>query len=322
MLVDRRASFEKLNYLLRPSKQVERKLLIHALHRMASLGYDVSTYTYLGFGSVYYADFILFHKYLYIDDMICVEAADIPKRMNFNKPFSFIRLRMKRVAELLPELDRTKKYLVWLDYDCGLSSELLRDAAGFLHVLAPGSIFLITVEAEARLPEDIESENQTYGQRVDRCIEEYREEFGRYVLGGIKRNVFSKSGLPKFLATVLRTHFTETLASRRGIEFLQLFNFRYADGAQMLSMGGLIDERQKARRVRRSNLFDLGFVHDNPEPLEICVPPLTVREKQWLDQKLTDELSTDSLEFELREEMLDDFRRYYRHYPTYYETLI
>ena len=60
----KRDSFEKFNYLLRPSKQVERKLLIEAFHCMRADGYDVAKYTYLGFGSVFYADCLLLHKYL------------------------------------------------------------------------------------------------------------------------------------------------------------------------------------------------------------------------------------------------------------------
>ena len=77
-------SFEKFHYLLRPSKQVERKLLIETCHRLARANYRVSEYTYIGLGSVYFVDFVLLHRYLYIDDMICVEREAIPKRMKFN----------------------------------------------------------------------------------------------------------------------------------------------------------------------------------------------------------------------------------------------
>jgi hypothetical protein len=68
-----RTSFEKFNYLLRPSKQVERKIFLEVLNRLRDTGLGLSGFTYFGLGSVYYADFILFHKYLYINDMICVE---------------------------------------------------------------------------------------------------------------------------------------------------------------------------------------------------------------------------------------------------------
>src|SRR6478672_6193590 len=94
-------SFEKFDYLLRPSKQVERKLLIEALHHLVECGYPIYNYTYVGLGSVYYADFVLFHKYLYIDKMICAEWGSINRRMKFNKPFPFVRLVMKPVSEVI-----------------------------------------------------------------------------------------------------------------------------------------------------------------------------------------------------------------------------
>ena len=75
-------SYEKFNYLLRPSKQVERKLFIEALHRLRAAGYPIYEYTYLGLGSVFYADFILFHKYLYIDKMICAEQTKYANEWN------------------------------------------------------------------------------------------------------------------------------------------------------------------------------------------------------------------------------------------------
>ena len=74
-------SYEKFNYLLRPSKQVERKLFIETLHRLRDADYPICSYTYVGLGSIFYADFILFHKYLYIDRMICAERDEVERRM-------------------------------------------------------------------------------------------------------------------------------------------------------------------------------------------------------------------------------------------------
>lgn len=322
MKKDKLESFEKFNYLLRPSKQVERKLFIEALHHMSTIGYKIAEYTYVGLGSVYYADFILFHKYLYINSMICAEASDIPKRMDFNKPFNFIDLKKDKISKVLPDLDRNLKYFVWLDYDYALKSEILQDVIGFLHILTPGSIFAVTVDAEPRLPEDIESESMTRDQLIDRRVRELTEEFGNYYPGKIKRKLYSYKKLPRFFATVLINLMQEAMTRRPGLGFLQLFNFKYADGAQMLTIGGLIDEVSAIRRVKRSDLFRLEFITDKPEPIPISVPPLTIREKQCLDQMLKEGLQADDLPFELREEILNNFRKYYRHYPTYYETLI
>lgn len=315
-------SFEKFNYLLRPSKQVERKLFIEALHKLSTEGFRFPEYTYLGFGSVYYADFILFHKYLYIDKMICVEAANIPKRMRFNIPFEFIQLYMKQVAEVIPELNRTEKYVVWLDYEEYLTSDILADTAGFLHVLAPGSVLIVTVDADPRLLDEREADEECRERQIQNLLATFKTELGKYYPGEIRRNVISRAGLPKFFASILRSQFEEELAKRPKIGFHQLFNFKYADGAQMLSLGGVVGDANDAERLANSGVFDLKFVTRGEEPIRISVPPLTVREKQWLEQNLSESLRTDDLDFELDQDLLDNFRTYYRHYPTYQETLV
>lgn len=121
---------------------------------------------------------------------------------------------------------------------------------------------------------------------------------------------------------ILRNLIQDSMMGRRGLDFLQLFNFKYADGAQMLTVGGLIDEERQIRRIKRSNLMQMEFITDKPDPIPISVPPLTIREKQYLDKMLNDGLQVNDLPFELREQMLINFKKYYRHYPTYYETLI
>jgi len=315
-------SFEKFNYLLRPSKQVERKLFIEALHRLAAGGLPLREYTYLGLGSVYYADFILFHKYLYLDRMICVEGQPVPKRMAFNKPFDFIRLEMKRVAEIIPDLDRAVKYIAWLDYEDHLDREMLADTAGLLHVLAPGSILIVTVDADPRLLEDGETEDECVEREARRLLDSFRSDLGRYHVGEIPRSAISRTGLPKLFAQTLRSQFKEEMAKRSPLHFQQFFNFKYADGAQMLTLGGILASPTEEVAITNSGVLNLPFVTTSEDPLKISVPPLTIREKQWLDKRITEPLKPEDLAFELEKEPLDNFLAYYRHYPTYYETLI
>jgi hypothetical protein len=152
-------SYEKFNYSVRPSKQVERKLIVEALHFLGHhADYPITEYTYLGFGSVYYTDFILFHKYLYINNMICVEGSDIPKRMRFNKPYKFIKIQMGKLSSVLPTLNFNRKYVVWLDYDYGIDfgpreglTSIPDDVNAVISKLLPGSIIIATSEAEPRL---------------------------------------------------------------------------------------------------------------------------------------------------------------------------
>ena len=311
------ASFIKVNYPLRPSKQVERKLLVELLHQLGTAvpEYDIREYTYIGFGSVYYTDFVLFHKYLYMDRMICVEGSDIPNRMEFNRPYEFIELRMARFSDVIRELDRGHPYVMWLDYDTGLTGEELLDVQNAIQVLPPGSVFLVTVDAEPRVPHD---PLKTHVELRKRALRQFREDCGDLYPERLELRHFTDEALPEVLATIIRNQIKAATLSRGEVEFAQLVNFRYKDGAQMVSLGGVVDSPERVARMKASSLIDLPFVHDAEDPLPISVPHLTLREKLWLDQNS----GTSAPAFELDEGMLENFLAYRRYYPSYYEALL
>ena len=114
-------SFEKINYIFRPKKQIERKILIELFQKLQNtLDINISEYQYIGLGSIYYYDFILFHKYLNIRDMISLDDEDYPNRFEFNKPFDFITFKPKSTTNFLSENDLNKKSFIWFDYDSSL----------------------------------------------------------------------------------------------------------------------------------------------------------------------------------------------------------
>src|SRR3990172_8495457 len=177
-------SFKQFDYSLRPSKQVERKIMIEVLLRLSKAGYTIGDYRYLGFGSPYYVDFVMFHKYIFIEDMVCVEWADVKKRMKFNKPFKFIKLKLEALSQYIPKMRPTKKYLVWLDYDRSLDSEMLQDIDGCLNRMAQKSIFVVTIDARPKLPAhqfDLDVEAMTEEERDELTVRTYQDWFGHYV---------------------------------------------------------------------------------------------------------------------------------------------
>lgn len=118
--------FEKINYLLRTKKQIERKIFVETLHRLEGL-VDISAYHYYGFGSIYFADFQLFHKYLNISKMTSIEVeSDIEKRCKFNKPYGFINLEISDAKDYIPEIDWNDGVFIWLDYDTEISEEIVK----------------------------------------------------------------------------------------------------------------------------------------------------------------------------------------------------
>ena len=258
---------------------------------------------------------MLFHKYLYMDRMICVEGSDIPNRMQFNRPYEFIELRMARFSDVIRELDRNRPYVMWLDYDTGLTGEELQDVQNAIQVLPHGSMFLVTLDAEPRVRHD---PLKSHVELRRRAVRRFREDCGDLYPERLELRHFTEGALPKVLATIVRNQIEAAALSRGEIAFTQLVNFRYKDGAQMVSLGGVVDSPERVAKVKESSVMDLPFVNDAEEPLPISVPHLTLREKLWLDQHR----DTTAPAFELEEGMLEKFLTYRRYYPSYYEALL
>jgi hypothetical protein len=318
-------SFKKFNYALRPTKQVERKIMIEVLLRLSKAGYDITDYSYLGFGSPYYVDFVMFHKYLFMDNMVCVEWGDVPRRMRFNKPFKFIKLKMQALSQFIPSVRPNKKYLVWLDYDRSLDSEMLQDLDGCLSRLARCSIFVTTVDARPRLPSEFapELETLTAEEKEKFTLGIYRDWFGKYLAAPITLARISGQHVTPLFYEVTVERIRQTLARQgRGLRFLQIFNYAYKDGAPMLTLGGIVGTDDDEKLLKDKGILGHPFVRTGPDYLEISVPPLTTREKYWLDSRLDKRLTANTLIFELDDEPLQNYLKFYKEYPTYLEALL
>jgi len=133
----------------------------------------------------------------------------------------------------------------------------------------------------------------------------------------------SKLELPHTLGVAVRNFIKTCLATRPSMEFFQLFNFTYADGMQMLSLGGIVDTSGAIENIKASGIYDLGFTTSKEKPVHISVPPLTIREKFWLEKNMVKNPNPPAeLAFEIDSDSVDTFVKYYRHYPVYYETLV
>jgi len=317
-------SFKQFNYSLRPSKQVERKVMIEVLLRLSKAGFTVSDYKYLGFGSVYYVDFVMFHKYLFIEKMLCFEWGDVARRMRFNKPFKFIQLKLGPLSKHIPSIRPRDKILTWLDYDRSLDQEMLQDIDGMVSRLGRTSIFIVTIDARPKLSKDVfDVDGLSRDERERLVVRVYQDWFGQYVEGPITRAKVSGAHVTPLFYEVVSERIRQTLTRRQAdLQFIQFFNFLYKDGAPMFTVGGMIGTADDRRLLEENGILMHKFVRTGSEYLEISVPQLTLREKQWIDCRLDTKLTADRLRFELEDDLLDNYRRFYKEYPTYLETLL
>src|SRR6266404_4405372 len=123
----KKPSFEKFNYSLRPAKNIERKMFCEAFARLSRIA-PLRSYRYIGFGATTFVDFSLFHQRLGITDMVSIEGFnDARQRVEFNRPYSCIKMKWGKSNEMLPTLEWKKRTIVWLDYDVRLNRDVLAD---------------------------------------------------------------------------------------------------------------------------------------------------------------------------------------------------
>jgi hypothetical protein len=305
------ASFERIDYSLRPAKSTERWMLVEGLARLAVFA-PLSDYRYVGFGSPFFVDFRLFHRRLAIVDMISIEERqDLESRFGLNKPFDCIRMKYGNSAEVLPELDWSPPLIVWLDYDNPLRVAELADVERVVERAKHGDCLVVTVDAQEPSTEE--------------DVEKIREDLGR--LAGSLGSPESLSGWA--LAELYYDLLNETLqdaARDRGdkLAWHQLFHFHYKDSARMLTVGGIFVDGKRSAQLDEAEFGNLPFVveHGNP-PFPILMPQLTLIETGRIDKHMPDRVSEavrSLAKVGVRREQVQRYARVYRHAPSFHET--
>jgi hypothetical protein len=309
-------SYLKVHYELRPAKQVERRMLIDAFQMLSLAGFPISDYQYTGFGSIYFVDFILFHKILGMNRLLSVEySTKVAKRVRFNKPYDCIDIEIKPIGDVIPTLSRDRKHLLWLDYDSVIQREQLADVVLAATYLSPGSLLLVTVDVEPP------------GSDCDGPVEwreYYLDEAERYLGSARTIKDFTASKLPTLNVQILQRAISAGLSGRPDVHFFPLFNFLYADGHKMLTIGGMIGTDVEQRGLRSSPIADAEFARLDldSDPFEIRVPRLTRKERMYLDFAMPCSDKWHPKDFELKKEDVKTYRQIYRYFPAYAELLL
>lgn len=310
------ASFESVNYAIRPNKNIERKLVFEAL-RVLSGSIPLRDYRYVGLGSLWFVDFTLAHRYLSIKDMVCIEYETEADRVEFNRPYDCIVVHRGSTTDVLPTLHLGERpSLVWLDYDTGLEGPILRDIELIAAGAKVGTILLVTLNAHKdRIPK-----KDSDGRDVEKDAG-LRLVFGDLVPPTLPRGALNLDGYPKLLSQMLLAHMSRCVhRSGRGDKLLPMFNIYYRDSTPMVTVGGLIADGLHEHAFGTSGINKLPWV-TSEQQISVTVPPLTVKEKITFDRLLPcDRPPTPAdLGFQLSEEQITAYHSYYRHYPVFGE---
>lgn len=323
---------ELINYLLRSAKNVERKMLCEVLSRL-SVFEDVKEYQYVGFGSIYFADFTLFHKVLGIYKLISIEGDESMEiRVRFNQPYSCVEILPGWSIDMLPGVDLEKhKSILWLDYTESLKGYMFKDMATFFNRAPSGSVFLISVNVDLKDEVDVKTTTEKITKKLNSDADVRKKIKRSSIKGEMKKEDYYS-----IVRGVIDQEIEDIITERNKTEveeifnYNQIFNFLYKDGQAMLTVGGILFSEKDREKLQKMNLNNFDFFMSGEKCFEIKVPHLTNREIYALDKHLpsfnSDEKAKKMALEELKGVISDDaIHRYaeiYRYYPSYTEANI
>ena len=312
-------------------------MMCEVLGRLSFLEH-LCNYRYIGFGSPYFSDFILFHKSLGLTDLISIEKEiDKKKRFEFNIPFAGIDMRFGHSVTILPNLGLDKKKnILWLDYDDKLSDFMFNDIETFFYDSMPGSFFILSLNVEQEfMPHDVNDKNEgqkkitlkeyrlnTFLERVSR--KNYPDEF-------LEVNLNTKN-LTNVCYEMIKRKIDYTLNNRNGVSedkiiYKQILNFTYKDNATILTVGGIIHDKSQKTKIDKMAFEKFAFFAGGNENYKIQSPNLTFREIKALDKALPNSLEL--LEGEYKNDILrsipliksdiNNYAKVYRYFPNFTE---
>lgn len=316
------SSFDDINFSIRPNKNVERKLIFETLVALDSQ-FPFGGYRYIGFGSLWFADFVLGHRMLGIHEMTSIQEGEKPAmRAKFNSPYKCITVIEGDAATVLPTLPVERApSLLWLDYE-DPPDRLLTELEDLCARLSSGSVLIVTANAE--------KERVTVEREADRRArqeESFRQRYGVLAPPVFSADYFDNGKFQPNIAQVLLNHLKRaTRVSGREERFIPLLNFTYRDNARMITVGGMVANGVDQARLSRAGLVG-RFPWSNPDTQTvIAVPPLTTREKFALDKWFpTDvnvtETALEAIGLPLKQAQIDAYQKYYMRYPIFGEML-
>jgi hypothetical protein len=315
------ASFRRIDYSLRPAKYAERKMLCEIFRNLHPFQ-RIEDYIYVGFGSVWFADFSLFHKALGIKDMVSIEREIAhEKRVLANTPFQIsVDFRESRVA--IPDLDWERRQLLWLDYDDPLSLDMVLDTAAVATRAIDGTVLSISINC-MKAPElaEAQSEKIEDPHAID-AVERLTEKFGRSRISSkISDEDLTGWAYGDLIRTILINEIESALNTRNSsnpdlnMKFKLICEFEYEDGAKMTTLVGIFYE--DAEKIDQCGFENLDFMNKGSTKVRIPLPKLTVREFKQLEKQLPIK-NGQALDFgEIPANDGQSFAEMYRYLPNY-----
>lgn len=309
-----------VSYDLRPSKQIERKMMLDSFGAAMEAGFPISEYRYVGMGGIRFYDFILMHKFLGIEKMTSLEHdRKSMRRVRFNVPYKFIDVVNTNVHDFVTRDTFTGNTIYWMDYDGTINQKITRDIASLAPRVKIGDFVFFTVCGVP--PKGLQNKNTEYR------LEEMKEIFGD-LAKIFSREDMENENFSTAVFKLLRTAFTNGFVVRQEGMFRPYFQVSYKDGLEMLTYGGVFAGMEDWRHFAKV-LKNKGSVLERSKAGRYKIDKfnLTDRERGLFDRAATatqanaeEVMEIKQLGFPVRK--LRKYRELLRYHPRYVESLL
>lgn len=327
-------SFDKINYYLRPNKQVERKIIIDILLHLREY-IPIKEFRYLGMGSVFYYDFLLVHKMLGLKKLISIDSKETIKRFEFNKPYDFIQFENTTTTKYLSRVDWKLNSIIWLDYDSYFSKgadSVINDIKILAKNCIKNDVVFITVNSSP----PTEAQKQAFLDKYD-----------KYISPKYKALTFtSKNKFHYLIQNIVHNVFVEENLYHK-YKYNKICSFLYSDNAPMYSLGCFFtDDKSQLKQIKK---IHRSISFDSEEMQKIEVPHITYKEKHYLDSNIiqlekwlkyysrkikriekdeklaaiaVEKILNEKMDIELNLNQITNYIENYRFMPQYYEGIV
>jgi hypothetical protein len=212
----------------------------------------------------------------------------------------------------------------------------LRDIATVCLRAASGSLLVVTVNAQADF-EPAKEDRDAYQQQTGKLFDlaDYRLRIAKELLGeklpaGTTEADLRGQEVARVFRDVINNVIEEqislrntALSNEEKVQYQQLFHFRYKDGAQMVTVGGLLHRASEKDKYLACGFGTLPFIRIGAEPCNLKAPCLTQKEIRHLNSQLPKKGSYRRLHVPgVPTADVERYAEVYRYFPSFSEVLI
>jgi hypothetical protein len=309
-----------IDYELRPSKQLERKIVFESIRSTELAGVEVSDLRYLGMGGYRFVDFLVARRILGTSIFTSLERdKKLLPRCQFNKPFEQVDVVTSELHDYLETNTFPDPMIAWLDFESPVNRDVRTDASDIAIKVQPGSFVFVTAlgEIHPRVTQVDERRRREY----------YVSQFGGYA-GSLKEPDFGTDAFPTTAAKLLQSFLVHAFGGRKDGSYFPYLTAIYKDTTWMVTAGGyfgseeMIGKLQECWRAK----FDFLSIDDWETVFRIPRFNITDAEKRLFDSASLPAENSPAMKLisklGFNDEIVQQYGFVARHVPRYFETYL